>query len=141
MPSKLIIHSSGKVIDVKNIDGGLIEGLDFYTTEPVRLYGGAYKPITERELKRNDESLLSILKGHVKEFLNKDEQLSEERMAICKACPLFLETPLGAICNPNLYLKGEKVSTYPLEEYTRGCGCRLGAKTRLKEKHCPVNKW
>lgn len=48
--------------------------------------------------------LIDIISGHVNEAINKNEDLSEKRLAICKECPLYKETPMGPICNPRLYI-------------------------------------
>jgi hypothetical protein len=85
----------------------------------------------------------NIIKGHVNEMINSEEELYNERISICKSCMLYKHTVLGPICNSNLYLNTETqdVSTTEKPGYTRGCGCRLNAKTRIPESSCPVNKW
>jgi len=80
------------------------------------------------------EKLRQITKGHVLELLNQEEQLHKERIGICKGCPLWKETKIGPICDP------EKSIKYNNEEVF-GCGCRLEAKTRLQEAECIVKKW
>lgn len=47
---------------------------------------------------------IDIISGHVDEALGKNEDLSEKRLAVCKECPLYKETPMGPICNPRLYI-------------------------------------
>ena len=47
--------------------------------------------------------LIDIISGHVNEAINKNEDLSEKRLAICKECPLYKETPMGPICNPRFW--------------------------------------
>ena len=83
-----------------------------------------------------------IVKGHVNELLNKNEQISKVRMDICRKCPLFLNE-LGGICNPRLYLNGltDDVSTKKKDGYEKGCGCMLSKKTRLSSASCPNDKW
>lgn len=83
-----------------------------------------------------------IVQGHVNELLGLNKDISQERMKICKICPLFLNS-LGGICNPKLYLnpKTEDVSTTYKDGYKKGCGCRLLAKTKLVNAHCPNDKW
>lgn len=87
--------------------------------------------------------LKQILKGHVKEMTHDNQELFEERIAICKKCPLFKLTKTGPICNPQLYLNVETNIAYSSEgpQRKRGCGCRLNAKARLEEAVCPANKW
>lgn len=58
-------------------------------------------------------SIFDIIDGHVNEMFNANEGLYEERMKICKECPLYKETPVGPICNPKLYINKEgKTSAY-----------------------------
>ncbi len=88
--------------------------------------------------------MIDIIDGHLKELLNKEEDLSKQRVNICKSCPLYkIDSILGEICNSKLYLNLEtnQVSTYPRKGYYNGCGCRIQAKSRLITAKCPLNKW
>lgn len=84
-----------------------------------------------------------IIKGHYNELFGKEDDLSKERMAICHNCPLLIWSTLGWRCNSNLYLDPItlEVSEQPKEGFIPGCNCRLEAKTRVPENHCPVGKW
>lgn len=88
-------------------------------------------------------SISDIVKGHLNELLNRGEDLFTARMKVCKACPLFKVGPLGPICNPELYLNPvtNEVNHIGGKGFTRGCACRLNAKTRLEDAHCPNDKW
>jgi hypothetical protein len=88
-------------------------------------------------------SMKGILKAHIKELLNQGVPLFEERMKICKVCPLYDTGPFGPICNPNLYLNPttNKFNYIGGSGFTKGCGCRLNAKTRDKDAHCPSQLW
>lgn len=83
-----------------------------------------------------------IVKGHVAEMSDINDELSEERLIICRSCPLFKDTS-GGLCNRNLWLnpKTGEVSEEQKDGFVRGCGCRLKAKTRLKHSKCPADKW
>jgi hypothetical protein len=84
----------------------------------------------------------AILQGHVNELFGRNEDISQKRLNICYACPLYSKR-LGGICNNRLWLNvitGD-VSTYPKPGYKNGCSCRLSAKTRLANATCPVGKW
>lgn len=87
--------------------------------------------------------ITEIIKGHINEALNANQDLSEERIKICKQCPLYIKKSYGEVCNNELFLNKETgdVSVYPKNGYYRGCGCRLKAKTTLITAHCPVGKW
>jgi hypothetical protein len=85
-----------------------------------------------------------IVKGTVNNILNKEVDLYNERIKICKECKLYLATGIvGPICNPNLYLntKTNEISKTAKIGFKRGCGCLLASKTRVKETKCLLNKW
>ena len=75
--------------------------------------------------------LTAIIDGHVKEALGMNQDISENRMKICRECPLYKQTAMGPVCNSKLWL----------DTVTGEGGCRLTAKTRLSYTHCPVGKW
>lgn len=85
-----------------------------------------------------------ILDGHTKNLLGLNKDISLPRLNICKKCPLYKETVIGAICNskvwvnPNNYLE---ISLKKKDGYVNGCGCILKAKTTLPNAQCPLNKW
>lgn len=74
--------------------------------------------------------MLEILKGHINEIFNKQEDLYNSRILICKKCPLFTESSIGYLCDKN-----------KIHNNIRGCGCRLSAKARLINSKCVLNKW
>lgn len=84
-----------------------------------------------------------VIKGHINEITKQEQELSEQRMKICKQCPLYTETSLGPICDSKKCYNPEtkQVQSYPSEGYTCGCACRLNAKTRLQNAKCVLNKW
>jgi len=83
-----------------------------------------------------------IVKGYTNLILNNKEELSKNRLKICYSCPLY-SSKLGGMCNNRLWynVNTGDVSTTEKLGYKRGCGCKLSAKTRVPEAHCPVNKW
>lgn len=84
-----------------------------------------------------------IIQGHINEFSNNEEELRDYRMSICDQCPLEADAYYGKICSNKRYLniRTGKARTFPCDECVQGCGCRLEAKTRVKDAHCPANKW
>ena len=84
-----------------------------------------------------------IIKGHTNELLGLNKDISKARLEICKKCPLYKETLAGAICNNKLWLNPETgdISKVEKDNYLRGCGCRLAAKTTISYMVCPVGKW
>ena len=87
-------------------------------------------------------NILDIANGHVKELLNKNEDISKIRLQICYRCPLY-STKLGGVCNSRLWLNVNTgdVSTVKKPGYVNGCSCRLNSKTRLPHAKCPAGKW
>lgn len=86
----------------------------------------------------------AIIDGHVKEALKQNNSLSERRLAICKTCPIYTETPvLGPICNSRICYnqKTGEIRQVRGDGFKCGCGCRLRAKTRLDYAKCPIGKW
>lgn len=87
-------------------------------------------------------NILDIISGHTNELFNKNEELFETRIKICKECPLYLETALGPICNSKLYINAQnEVSDTPKDGFKRGCSCLLMKKSRLQTAKCIIGKW
>lgn len=84
----------------------------------------------------------NIIKGHINEVLNINEDISGNRLEICYRCPLY-SSRLGGVCNNRLWLNPNTgdVSTTKKPGYINGCACRLSAKTRLPNAKCPAGKW
>lgn len=63
----------------------------------------------------------------------------DERLEICKKCPLYSRGK----CNSNLWLNpfNDEVSTYAKPGFIRGCGCIISVKARSSFNHCIVGKW
>jgi len=55
-------------------------------------------------------------------------QVSEERLAICRACPLHSSNKEG-------------YTTVRVDEHCTECGCSLLPKTKCLSCSCPVDKW
>lgn len=73
-----------------------------------------------------------------------NEELYNERLEICRTCPLGLETSRGLICNPRLYINKEdktSVSKFPKVGYVRGCSCSITHKAHHEHSKCIINKW
>ena len=83
----------------------------------------------------------NIIEGHIRELIKSNEELSQERLIICKNCSIIKLKNL--ICNNNLYVNPytNEFSSLPKKGYYKGCGCRLKAKTTLVNERCPAGKW
>lgn len=72
------------------------------------------------------------------------EKTYEERLAICKECPLAKETWDGMIrCDSSRYMSpdGTRTSYLPKSGWIKGCGCYVTIKARDLSKHCIAGKW
>lgn len=68
------------------------------------------------------KKLINIIKGWYFSLFNKNEQLANKRISICKKCEYCMHIEnLGDICDE--------------------CGCILDAKTRVEDEKCELNKW
>ena len=63
----------------------------------------------------------------------------EERLAICRKCPLYSNDR----CNSRLWLNPDtnEVSTYARPGFVRGCNCVMKFKARNPNNHCVAGKW
>lgn len=62
-----------------------------------------------------------IVKGFYNNLTNKEVNLFDYRIAICRKCTNIKDGLLGETC--------------------KICGCVLQSKCRVKEATCPENKW
>ncbi len=83
-----------------------------------------------------------IIEGHANEVLGKNKDISEERLKICKECPIYSKE-WGGTCNRKLWLDPEtgEVAVISKPGYVQGCGCRLLAKTTIPMAKCVAGKW
>jgi len=88
-------------------------------------------------------SITQIIEGTYKNILNKDQELYNERIKICRKCKLLKDdSTFGEMCNSKLYLNPytNETSEVPKPNYIKGCGCILASKCRVREAHCPLKK-
>lgn len=87
-------------------------------------------------------NVIDIVDGNIKGLLGINEELSKSRTKICYSCPLF-SNKLGGSCNSKLWLNPTTgdISLNKKDNYFRGCGCIINAKTRLINAKCPAGKW
>ena len=85
-----------------------------------------------------------IVQGHINEMTNKENELYNQRIVICKQCPLYtVKSVIGGVCDHRKYYNPEtdELSDLPQVGFISGCGCRLEAALRVKNKKCVLNKW
>lgn len=85
----------------------------------------------------------NIATGFYKNIMNKEEELYNSRIKICKKCPLLkINDIFGMICDPSKYINDkDEVSKEYKPGFIKGCGCVLSSKTRLQYEQCIINKW
>ena len=83
-----------------------------------------------------------IINGTIKNILNKDDELYQKRIIVCRQCKLIKQDNVfGEICNPQLYMNDQgEISHTSKSGFKNGCGCVLRSKTRVKDAHCPLNR-
>lgn len=89
-------------------------------------------------------SISQIANGFFNNLTNRNEELFNKRIKICRSCKLHhIDKIFGEVCNPQLYINPitDEVSKKSKEGFTGGCGCVLNSKGRVNSAHCPVNKW
>lgn len=71
------------------------------------------------------------------------EKFVEERLAICKLCPIVRMTEFGMKCDDRKYISpdGTQGSFFKKDGWKKGCGCRLVNKCANINNHCIVGKW
>lgn len=88
------------------------------------------------------EQIGDIAEGHFKEITNKENELYESRIKICKECPIYSEGSFGPYCDSKKCVdKDTHDFAYAGSNSICGCGCRLKAKLRLEKAHCVLEKW
>lgn len=89
-------------------------------------------------------NIKDITKGFTKQILGQNQELYDQRISICKSCPLYTNDSIfhgkcdGSKC---LDLKTNQVTHIPGKGRVCGCGCNLNAKLRLENVKCVLNKW
>lgn len=90
------------------------------------------------------EQIKQIASGWKKSLLNEEEELSKKRTAICKQCPLYTnDAVFHGKCDSGKCFdtKEMKLVPSPGPNIVCGCGCKIDAKSRLKNAKCVLNKW
>ena len=85
-----------------------------------------------------------VVQGHINEITKQENELYNQRIVICKQCPLFTDKKImGYVCDSSKYYNPvtKELSDLPQSGFISGCGCRLDAALRVKNKKCVLNKW
>lgn len=84
----------------------------------------------------------NVIKGELGILPQEVKELSKKRLLICNECPLRVKD----ICSKKQTGEVVKDFVYKKEIRTKGqkqngCGCDLGAKTKVLVSMCPLGKW
>ena len=82
-----------------------------------------------------------IAEGWTNYALGREQELSEQRMKICRECPLYNSKKDTCDSKRCWDTKANKLTDMPGKDVICGCGCRLQAKSRLEKAKCPIKKW
>lgn len=67
------------------------------------------------------KKIKNIIVGWYRKIFNKNNDLAQKRLSVCKVCPYKITICKQDICNL--------------------CGCVLSAKTRVEDEQCYDNRW
>ena len=87
------------------------------------------------------QQVKEIAQGYTNWALGKEEELSQERMKICKECPLYNVSKDKCDGSRGINTKTGEIVKYPGKDVVMGCGCYLNKKTRVMSAKCVLNKW
>lgn len=67
----------------------------------------------------------------------------EERINICKKCPLYKQQTWGAVCDSNKYISkdGKEWSYFKKKDWVRGCGCLIKVFAKRPHSSCVIGLW
>lgn len=85
-----------------------------------------------------------ITEGLFNSATNRNEELYESRVSICRECKLITHDRIfGEVCNSRLYINPstEETSKRKKPGFINGCGCVLNSKCRVPSAHCPIGRW
>ena len=71
------------------------------------------------------------------------EKFAEERLEICKKCPIMRMTEYGMKCDDRKWISpdGKEGSFLKKDGWKKGCGCMLQYKVRTQTNHCIAGLW
>lgn len=90
------------------------------------------------------EQVGQIVEGWTKDIVKMEQELHDDRMKICRECPLFdTSSILGPVCSSKKCYDPEtkEVFLYPKSGAICGCGCAMEKASRVKNKKCVLGKW
>ena len=82
-----------------------------------------------------------IAEGWTNYALGKENELSEQRMKICRQCKLYNVETDRCDSRRCLNLKTNELVQVPGKDVICGCNCVMQAKTRLERAKCIMSKW
>lgn len=71
------------------------------------------------------------------------EKFIEDRIEICKSCPIMRMTEFGMKCDERKYISpdGTQSSFFKKDGWKKGCGCILSHRAANINNHCVIGLW
>lgn len=71
------------------------------------------------------------------------EKFAEERLEICRNCPIMRMTEYGMKCDDRKWISpdGKEGSFFKRDGWKKGCGCMLQYKVKNQTNHCVAGLW
>ena len=87
------------------------------------------------------EQVGQIAEGWTKHALGITPDFAEERMKICKQCPLYNKEKDTCDKKRCWDKENQSVVSYPGKNIVCGCGCYMRAASKVLHKKCVLGKW
>lgn len=78
------------------------------------------------------EGFTNLILDYVKILSPETKQIAEDRLEICKECPMRT----GNLCDKTKTMKHVESG-----REVKGCGCVIPMKVLAMATHCPIGKW
>jgi len=89
----------------------------------------------------NLHQIKEIAEGYTNWALDRESELAEKRMTICKECPIY--NPDTDRCDSKKCYNKETgdITNIPSSVTVCGCGCYMNKKVRSVTSKCVLGKW
>lgn len=87
------------------------------------------------------KQLQQIAEGWTNYALGREEELSNERMKICRECPLYNEETDRCDSKRCYNKETGELNDLPQKGFICGCNCLMKKKTRSVSSKCVLGKW
>lgn len=89
----------------------------------------------------NWQQIKDIAEGWTNYALDRESELSEIRMKVCRKCPLYNNENDRCDASRCINVKTGKMEMGPGKDIVCGCNCYVSKKSRVLNAKCVLNKW